>query len=42
MITKEWMELGYSEKEANEMVKLEKSEKQYEEYAHKMYYSKYL
>ena len=42
MTYQEWMELGYSEEESKVLEGLERSERQYEKFAHKIFYSKYL
>ena len=42
MTIKEWMELGYSQEESKDLIKLEKSEREYEESAHSAFYSEYL
>ncbi len=42
MTINEWMELGYSQEESKDLIKLEKSERDYEKHAHLAFYSKYL
>jgi DNA-binding transcriptional MerR regulator len=42
MTIQEWQELGYNLAEAKNLVELEKSERQYEEFAHIAFYSKHL
>jgi hypothetical protein len=42
MTIQEWMELGYSEEESKDLVKLEIAERQYEKFAHMVFYSKHL
>ena len=42
MTIQEWMELGYSQEESKDLVKLERSEREYEKHAHKAYYNQYL
>ena len=42
MTINEWMELGYSQEESKDLIKLETSEREYEEHAHIAFYSKYL
>ena len=42
MTIKEWMELGYSQEESKDLMRLESYEREYEEYAHTAFYSRYL
>ena len=42
MTINEWMELGYSEEESKDLIRMEREERQYEKFAHKIFYSKYL
>ena len=42
MTINEWMELGYSKEESKDLVNLEQSEREYEQHAHMVFYSKYL
>ena len=42
MTIKEWMELGYSQEESQDLIKLESAEREYEEHAHIAFYSKHL
>ena len=42
MTINEWMELGYGLAEANSLVELERSEREYEKHAHMAFYSKHL
>ena len=42
MTINEWMELGYSQEESKDLIKLEESERDYEKHAHLAFYSKHL
>jgi len=42
MTINEWMELGYSQEESKDLIRLERSERAYEKHAHIAFYSKYL
>jgi hypothetical protein len=42
MTITEWMELGYSKEESKDLVELERTERQYEKFAHMAFYSKHL
>ena len=42
MTIQEWMELGYSQEESKDLVKLEKSYIEYEKRAHLAFYLKHL
>ena len=42
MTIQEWMDLGYSQEESKDLIKLERAERQYEKLAHMAFYSKHL
>ena len=42
MTINEWMELGYSEEESKDLIRMEREERQYEKFAHMAFYSKHL